>query len=65
MTVGAGLDIVEQTVGAGEGGPLPSGTESGPVVAVVRGGEVYRFDDERVAETRPGDRVVAVHSHRD
>jgi len=65
LTVGAGLDIVEQTVGEGEGGPLPSVTEQGPVVAVVRGGEVFRFDDERVAETQPGDRVLAIHSHRD
>ena len=34
------------------------------VVAISRGGELLRFDDERAAELRPGDALVEVVSRR-
>ena len=32
------------------------------MIAVVRGEEVLRFDDPRVGELQPGDRLVCLHS---
>jgi voltage-gated potassium channel len=64
LTVGGGLDIVEREVGADDAGPLPPQAHESMIVAIVRDGEVLRFDDERAAELRPGDRVVELFSHR-
>ena len=36
-----------------------------PVLAIVRDGELMRFDDERVATVRKGDRVICLCGNRD
>jgi voltage-gated potassium channel len=64
LTVGEGLDIAERQVGAEEAGPVPGSAREAIVVAIVRDGEVIRFDDERAAELRAGDRVLELSSHR-
>jgi len=63
IAVGAGLDVVEREVRQGDAGPLRDLHESGPVLGVIRGGELLRFDDPRAAEVHPGDRVVCLRSH--
>ena len=64
LTVGEGLDIAEREIGAAEAGPSPSRAQTSMMLAVVRNGEVIRFDDERAAELRPGDRVLELFSHQ-
>jgi voltage-gated potassium channel len=64
MTVGEGLDFVERQIGPGEGGPVPQRAHEAIMLAVVRDGEVIRFDDERARELREGDRVLELFSHR-
>jgi voltage-gated potassium channel len=63
LSVGTGLDIVKRQVGPDELGPLADLHSRNPVVAVVRGGELMRFDDERASELRAGDEVVMLVSH--
>lgn len=63
MRVGQGLDIAEYEVGEEEGGSVGALAIGGPVVAVVRGEEIMRFDDPRAARAKPGDRVVYLRSH--
>ena len=58
LTVGGGLDIVEHQVGADEAGAVGGLTDHGMLLAVVRDGELIRFDDERAQSLREGDRVV-------
>ncbi|HSK49793.1 MAG TPA: NAD-binding protein, partial [Solirubrobacterales bacterium] len=64
LTVGEGLDIAERRIGPGEEGPAPARSREAIMLAIVRGGEVIRFDDERAAELRDGDRVLELFSHR-
>jgi len=68
LTVGEGLDIAERDIGPGEAGPLAgpaAGRGEGTIViAIVRDGEVIRFDDARAGELREGDRVLELFSHR-
>jgi voltage-gated potassium channel len=64
LTVGEGLDIAERRIGPGEGGPVPRRAHEAIMLAIVRDGEVIRFDDERAAELRDGDRVLELFSHR-
>jgi voltage-gated potassium channel len=64
LTVGEGLDIAERVVGPDETGPVPPRTHEALIVAVIRDGEILRFDDERATELRDGDRVVELVSHR-
>jgi voltage-gated potassium channel len=64
ITVGHGLDIIEREIEASEVGPLRDLHETAPVMAVVRDGEILRFDDERAAQLRAGDRIVTLASHR-
>jgi voltage-gated potassium channel len=64
LTVGEGLDIAERQIGPGEAGPVPSRAQEAIMLAVVRDGEVIRFDDERATELRDGDRVLELFSHR-
>jgi voltage-gated potassium channel len=64
LTVGEGLDIVERQIGPDDAGPMPAPAQEAIVLAVVRDAEVLRFDDERAAELRPGDRVIELFSHR-
>jgi voltage-gated potassium channel len=64
MSVGQGLDIAEYGVGPEEGGSVAALGMAGPVVAVVRGEDLMRFDDPRAKTVKPGDRVVYLRSHR-
>ena len=43
---------------------MPRAAHEAVILAVIRGGELLRFDDERVATLEPGDRVVELVSHR-
>jgi voltage-gated potassium channel len=63
ITVGSGLDIVERPVRDEEVGSLADLSPPLPVVAVVRDGELLRFDDPRAAELRRGDDIVVVVGH--
>jgi voltage-gated potassium channel len=64
LSVGAGLDVLEREVTREEVGlPLGSVPESAPIIAVVRGQDVLRFDDPRVDELRAGDRLVCLSSN--
>ncbi|HEX5763616.1 MAG TPA: NAD-binding protein [Solirubrobacterales bacterium] len=64
LTVGEGLDIAERRVGRAEAGPVPRRAQEAIMLAIVRDGEVIRFDDERAAELQEGDRVLELFSHR-
>lgn len=64
LTVGEGLDITERSIGPQDAGPAPVQRTEAIVLAIVRGGEVIRFDDPRAAELRAGDRVLELHSNR-
>jgi len=64
LTVGEGLDLAERKIGPGEAGPVPRPVHEAIMLAIVRDGEVIRFDDERAAELREGDRVLELFSHR-
>jgi voltage-gated potassium channel len=63
MTVGAGLDISERTIGPDEAGPAPVGPDGAIMLAVIRDEEVIRFGDPRAAELQAGDRLVELFSH--
>ncbi len=66
MSVGTGLDIVEREVPEESvGQPLRSLGMAAPVVAVVRGEDLLRFDDARAAKLERGDRVVCLCSNPD
>ena len=58
LTVGEGLDLAEREVRPEEVGPLSELHQRDPVLAVIRDGEVLRFDDERAAQLERGDRLV-------
>ncbi len=63
LSVGTGIDLVEREIGPSETGVrLAALAAAEPVVAVVRGEHVLRFDDERVAELQEGDRVICLAS---
>jgi len=64
ITLGQGLDIAERAVEEEEAGPCAALSMPGPIVAVIRGEELMRFDDPRAREVQPGDRVVYLHSNR-
>jgi voltage-gated potassium channel len=64
LTVGQGLDIGEYVVSDDEDGSVSALGMPGPVIAVVRGEDLMRFDDPRAATVKPGDRVVYLSSHR-
>jgi len=64
LSVGEGLDVMEREVTRDEAGrPLAELPATAPVIAVVRGEEVLRFDDPRAAELRAGDRLVCLCSN--
>ena len=66
MTVGTGMDIVEREVGEDrDGTKLTDMHLSAPVVAVVRDGRTYRFDEPEVQTLRRGDKVVCLCSHKE
>ncbi len=64
LTVGEGLDIAERRIGPEQAGPVPARAHEAIMLAIVRDGEVIRFDDERAAELQEGDRVLELFSHR-
>ena len=63
LTVGQGLDIVQQSVSAA--GPTSAVVGEGPVVALLRGGELLRFDDPRAAAVEAGDELIRLRSRHD
>lgn len=64
LSVGEGLDVTERDPSPEELGlPLGSVPTSAPIIAVVRGEDVLRFDDQRVGELRAGDRLVCLCSN--
>jgi voltage-gated potassium channel len=65
MSVGQGLDIMEREVEVHECGPLPDLNDVNPIVAVIRGEQLLRFDDPRAATLRPGDRIVYLCNRED
>ena len=61
LSVGSGLDIIEREVAAGDVGKALSAVHAeAPVIAVVRGEHVLRFDDRRVGDLEAGDRLVCL-----
>jgi voltage-gated potassium channel len=65
LTVGQGLDILEREVGEDDAGPLTDLRTSEPVVAVIRGEQLMRFDDPDAQQLRAGDRLVYLCSRAD
>ncbi len=64
ISVGEGLDLVQRTVTAEEAGPMAHRGSRDPVLAVIRDGELLRYDDERVESLLEGDQLVCLCSHR-
>jgi voltage-gated potassium channel len=63
LSVGEGLDVIEREVTGDEAGhTLDTLPASAPVLAVVRGEQVLRFDDRTIGELRAGDRLVCLCS---
>lgn len=62
-TLGEGLDISERAVTGEEVGPVANLRRDQLVVALVRRGELVRFDDPRAEQTEPGDRIVYLYSN--
>jgi voltage-gated potassium channel len=60
LSAGEGLDIIERPVPEDAVGRSPDAGPGRLVMAVVRDGEVLRFDDERAQTTRTGDRLVCL-----
>jgi voltage-gated potassium channel len=65
LSVGSGLDIVKRPVADDEVGPLGELHSRNPVLAVVRGEELMRFDDPRATDLQRGDAIVTLISHDD
>jgi len=65
LTVGQGLDILERPVTATEAGPLAQLRHRDPVVAVIRGDRLMRFDDPDAQQLVEGDRLVYLCSRDD
>jgi voltage-gated potassium channel len=63
LAVGQGLDLVECPVQ--QSTTLAEFSKPGPALGVVRDGRLLRFDDERVAELKSGDRVICLSSEDD
>ena len=62
LNVGTGLDLLELEVPAqADGRTLEEAYPGKRVIAVVRDGHVLRFDDERIATVRRGDRLICLH----
>ena len=61
LSAGEGLDIIERPIEHSEAGTTALPAQRGELlVAVVRAGELIRFDDPRAEELRPGDRLVCL-----
>jgi voltage-gated potassium channel len=65
LSLGEGLDVIERPVEAGEvGKALTEVHADAPVIAIVRGEDVLRFDDERATRLVAGDRLVCLCANR-
>ena len=65
LSIGEGLDIVQHEIDADSAGPAdPELREWGPIIAVLRDGELIHFNDQRAHELHPGDRAIALRSHK-
>ena len=62
LSVGEGLDIVEREVAREEIGRRADLRSPDPVIAVVRGDDLLRFDDPAAQDLRAGDRLVLLCS---
>ncbi len=61
LSAGEGLDIIERPIEHGEVDASAVPVNRGELlVAVVRGGELIRFDDPRAETLHPGDRLVCL-----
>jgi voltage-gated potassium channel len=61
LNVGSGLDLVEREVDRElDGKPVKDVYPGEPILAIIRDGKLMRFDDERAAEVRQGDRVICL-----
>ena len=58
MTIGHGIDIGEREIGQDEVGRFEQLPIHEPVIAIVRDGELLRFDDPQAAHLKAGDRLV-------
>lgn len=66
MSVGTGLDIIERVVAPEDDGrSLADMTGDAPVIGVVRGSDLLRFDDQRAHTVRAGDKLVCFCSNDD
>jgi voltage-gated potassium channel len=66
LNVGSGLDLVEREIrDEDDGRPVAEISPGEPVLAVIRDGRLMRFDDERVATVRAGDRVICLSGNQD
>ncbi len=64
LSAGTGLDIIEREIAPEEAGRFERRSRDRILLAVVRDGELIRFDDERARELRAGDQIVELFSHR-
>jgi voltage-gated potassium channel len=63
LSVGSGLDLVERPVAPEHAGrPLAEVPSDAPVIAVVRGDRLLRFDDPDARRLQEGDRLVCLCS---
>jgi len=66
LNVGSGIDLVERPVEPDEVGRTVSEISPGePVLAIVREGHLLRFDDDRVATVKAGDRIICLCGNAD
>jgi voltage-gated potassium channel len=63
LTVGEGLDIHERELAPDDVAPTHPPELDTMLLAVVRDGELIRFDDPRITEFHPGDRVIELRNH--
>ncbi|MEA2386328.1 MAG: voltage-gated potassium channel [Thermoleophilaceae bacterium] len=65
LTVGQGLDLLERPVETAEVGALSELRHRDPIVAVVRGERLMRFDEADAQQLEPGDRLVYLCSREE
>lgn len=65
LSVGEGLDILEREIDDADVGPLAELRHRDPVVAVIRGERLMRFDDPGAQQLQAGDRLVYLCSRAD
>jgi len=63
LSVGEGLDLLQRPVRDEDLGPIEEVHSRDPVLAVVRDGELLRFDHERAATLCRGDQLVYLRSY--